>query len=479
MLTNWKAWPAPVPAGSWYAATVNRRSFLATAPALVSAHSLRAAAATRPNIIWILGEDMGKQLGCYGMPQARTPNLDRMAAEGVRFDHCFCTGPVCSASRSAFNTGVYQITTGAQNHRSHRKDGYRLPEGVDLISHRMQKAGYYTTNVRQIRGNVAGSGKTDFNFATEHAFDGPHWNGRKPGQPVYAQINFTAPHKGPQFPRARRENKVLVDPARLELPPYWPDHPVVRDEYANFLDAVNLLDSDVGVLWEEMKKDGLLDNALVFFFGDNGRCLIRGKQWLYDAGISVPLLAWASGDAGRALGLRAGTVRQDLSVSLDITATSLAAAGIETPKLFHGRPLFGKGAKPRPEIYAARDRCDMTVDRIRCVRTSRYKYIRNFMPDRPYTQYNHYIETSYPTLGVMKELYAAGKLNAVQSLFMAHRKPDVNLYDLRDDPYEVQNLEINAAHGKVQAELGAKLDKWLVAADDKGRFPEDPKAAEL
>jgi len=460
---------------------MNRRSFLAgaTAPAFVSAHSLRAAASTKPNIVWIIGEDMGKQLSCYGQPHVNTPNLDRLASEGVRFDQCFSTAPVCSASRSGFNTGVYQIATGTHHHRSHRKDGFRLPSGVELISHRMQEAGYFTTNVRQIRPGVQGSGKTDFNFTVENAFDAPHWRTRKPGQPVYAQINFTAPHKGPQFPRARRENKQLVDPNKLELPPYWPDHPTVRDEYANFLDAVNLLDSDAGALWEELKKDGLLDNALVFFFGDNGRCLIRGKQWLYDSGISVPLIAWASGDAAKSFGLRSGQVRRDLCVSLDINATSLAAAGIETPKPFHGRPLFGAAAQPRPEIYAARDRCDMTVDRIRCVRTSRYKYIRNFMPGRPYTQFNQYIETSYPTLGVMKELHAAGKLNATQSLFMAPRKPDVELYDLQSDPHEVKNLAGAPAHKQVQTELAAKLDKWLVDVDDKGRFPEDPKAAEI
>jgi len=460
---------------------MNRRSLLASAaaPAFLPAHVLRAATSTKPNIIWIIGEDMGKQLGCYGMPLVRTPNLDRFAAEGVRFDHCFCTAPVCSASRSGFNTGVYQIASGAHHHRSHRKDGFRLPAGVELISHRMQKAGYYTTNVRKIREGVAGSGKTDFNFTVERDFDGPHWNGRKPGQPVYAQINFTAPHKGPQFPRARRENKYLVDPKKLELPPYWPDHPTVRDEFANFLDAVNLLDSDAGVLWEELKKDGLLDNTLVFFFGDNGRCLIRGKQWLYDSGISVPMMAWASGDAAKLLGLRAGTVRDDLCVSLDITATSLQAAGIEMPKPMHGRPLFGAAAKPRPEIYAARDRCDMTVDRIRCVRTSGYKYIHNFMPERPYTQFNNYIETSYPTLGVMKALHAAGKLNTKQSLFMAPRKPDVELYDLQADPHEVSNLAGSSTHRKVQADLSSRLEKWLAEVDDKGRFPEDPKAAEL
>ena len=450
---------------------MNRRAFLSTAPAFIRATTLRADATTKPHIIWITGEDMGKQLGCYGMPHVSTPNLDRLAAEGVRFNNAHSTAPVCSASRSAFNTGVYQIASGAHHHRSHRKDGWRLPAGIELISKRLQAAGYYTTNPHDLSSTLKASGKTDFNFTVDNAFDSmSSWRTRKPGQPVFAHINFTAPHKGPQFPRARRENKVLIDPAKLELPPYWPDHRVVRDEYANFLDAVNLLDSDVGRLWTELRKDGLLDNALVFFFGDNGRCLIRGKQWLYDAGTSIPLIAWGKG-------VPQGAVREDPCISLDFTATSIQAAGLPLPTPCHGQNLFS--AKPRQEIYTARDRCDMTLDRIRAVRTPRYKYIRNFMPDRPYTQYNNYIETSYPTLGVMKQLDKEGKLNPTQQLFMAKQKPPEELYDVRADPHEVNNLAASPKHRTTRDQLSLKLNRWLETMDDQGRHPEDPKAAEL
>lgn len=418
----------------------------------------------RPNILWILGDDLGPQLGCYGHPLVNTPNVDRLAAEGVRFTHCFTTAPVCSPSRSAWNTGVYQTTIGAHNHRSHRKDGYSLPDGVRLVSHRLRDAGYFTANVTQITPELRASGKTDFNFKTEKPFDGIHWNQRAKGQPFFAQVNFTAPHKGPQWPLARKQPN-LVDPAKVELPPYYPDHPVIRDEVANYLDAVNNWDRQVGILLNELNKDGLLDNTVIFVFGDNGRCLLRGKQWLYDAGTHVPLIVrWP----GR---LKPGSVRRDPVISLDITAATLDAAGIEHPKLFHGQSLF-KNAKPRTEIFTARDRCDMTVDRIRAVRDARYKLIHNFHPNRSYSQFNEYIRNSYPALTVIQTLAKEGKLNELQARWVAPTRPEFELYDHQADPHEVRNLAADPAHRKTLERLQKRLAQWIEETADQGRVPE-------
>lgn len=452
----------------------DRRSFLRAAVAAPAVLSVRSgSAADRPNVLWILGEDMGPQLGCYGHKFVRTPNLDRLAGEGVRFDRAFTTAPVCSASRSAFNTGLYQTTIGCHNHRSHRKDGYQLPAGVRIISDRFRQAGYFTANVLEYAPGYKGQGKTDFNFNLDHKpFDGTHWNQRKAGRPFYAQVNFQAPHKGPAFKLARQQAN-LVDPQAIELPPYYPDHPVIRDEVANFYDAINLLDTQVGVLLEQLEKDGLMENTVIFFMGDNGRCLLRGKQWLYDAGIRVPMLLRWPGV------VKPGTVRDDLVLSLDMNATSLAAAGIEIPSNYDGRPLIDQGAKERPYIIAARDRCDMTVDRIRCVRDSRFKYIRNFMPDRPYTQYNEYIKTQYPTLTVLQDLGKEGKLDAVQSLFLAPRKPEVEFYDTTLDPHEVKNLAAEPAHQKRIAAMGRILDQWIQGTGDKGAEPESAESRQL
>ncbi|MBI4891189.1 MAG: sulfatase [Acidobacteria bacterium] len=451
-----------------------RRSALrifGSAPAFVRA--LSGSAAGRPNLLWILAEDLGPQLASYSYPLVRTPNLDRLAAGGVRFANCHTTGPVCSASRSAFNVGLYQTSTGTHNHRSHRKDGYHLPDGARLLSHRLQDAGYFTANVLQFAPGVRGMGKTDFNFALDAPpFQGTHWNQRATGQPFFAQVNFQATHKGPAMQEARRQPD-LIDPAKVELPPYWPDHPVVRDEFTTYLNCVNLLDRQVGVLLDTLKKDGVLDNTLIFFMGDNGRCLIRGKQWCYDAGTHVPMIASGPGVP------KPGSVRQDCVLSLDITASLLSAAGVPIPELFHGQPLFDTRSKPRPYVATARDRCDETRDRIRAVRDARYSYIRNFMPERPYTQPNAYISKEYPTLGVMKELYAQGRLNAAQSLFMADRKPEIEFYDVKKDPNEIHNLASDPTHQKLVRQYSAHLDQWIRDTKDRGGETESAEAKAL
>jgi arylsulfatase A-like enzyme len=441
---------------------MNRRQFSALA---VGGLARPAEPKKLPNIVWLTAEDMGPQLGCYGYPLVRTPNLDRLASEGARFTRGFMTAPVCSPSRSAFNTGMYQTTIGAHHHRSHRGDGYRLPEGVRLITDHLRGQGYFTANVRTAAPGVTGTGKTDFNFAAKKPYDGDDWSQRRSGQPFFAHVNFRESHKGPAFPEARQQ-KDLVDPAKAPLPPYYPDHPVVRDEFANYLDAIDLLDTKIGKVQKRLEEEGLVENTAVFFFGDNGRCLIRGKQWLYDAGIHVPLMVrWPSG-------IKPGTVVEDPVSSIDLTATALWLAGLERPEKMQGQVMFGLQAKPRDCIFAARDRCDMTVDRIRCVRTRHYKYIRNFMPERPYTQHNDYIESNYPTLAVMKQLHAEGKLNATQALFMQPRKPEEELYDLLADPHEVNNLAGSAQHQGILRELREKLEHWIGETNDQGRFPE-------
>ncbi len=441
---------------------MNRRQFSAFA---LSGLARPAAAKKLPNIVWLTAEDMGPQLGCYGYPLVRTPNLDRLASEGARFTRGFMTAPVCSPSRSAFNTGMYQTTIGAHHHRSHRGDGYRLPEGVRLITDHLRAQGYFAANVKSAAPGVTGTGKTDFNFAAKKPYDGDDWSQRRSGQPFFAHVNFRESHKGPAFPEARQQRE-LVDPAKVPLPPYYPDHPVVRDEFANYLDAIDLLDTKIGKVLKRLEEEGLVENTAVFFFGDNGRCLIRGKQWLYDAGIHVPLMVRWPG------GIKPGTVVEDPVSSIDLTATALWLAGLERPEKMQGQVMFGPQARPRDCIFAARDRCDMTVDRIRCVRTRHYKYIRNFMPERPYTQHNDYIESNYPTLAVMKQLHAEGKLNATQALFMQPRKPEEELYDLLADPHEVNNLAGSAQHQGILRELREKLERWIEETNDQGRFPE-------
>jgi N-sulfoglucosamine sulfohydrolase len=460
--------------GSQISSDTSRRNFLRSSAAMGSAAALgfpalirSQASREKPNIVWILAEDFSPDLGCYGNTTVTTPNLDKMASEGVRFGRAFTTAPVCSASRSAFNTGFYQTTIGAHNHRSHRNDGYQLPEGVDVASRHLRNAGYHSVNLRgEFAPGARGSGKDDWNFNVVEPWDANSLDGRPKDKPLYLQVNFQATHKGPAYVQARKEMS-RIPPESLTLPPYWPDDPVVRDEYANHLECTNLLDRQVGQLLAYLKEQGLLENTAVFFMGDHGQCLIRGKQWLYDAGLHVPLLAWYPGV------WQAGQVRDDLVLSIDMMATSLALGGATVQRPLQGQNLFGPESQQRQVIFGARDRCDMTVDRIRCVRDNRYKLIRNFMPERPYTQYNEYIERQYPTLGVMKNLFAEGKLNETQSLFMQPRKPDWELYDTQEDPHEVKNLAMSPAHRERRDRMARMLDEWIEKSGDMGRTPEE------
>jgi N-sulfoglucosamine sulfohydrolase len=428
------------------------------------------AAARRPNIVWITGEDLGPQLGCYGYPLVRTPNLDLLAEQGTRFSRAFTTAPVCSPSRSAILTGRYQTTIGAHHHRSHQNDGYRLPDNARLMTHRLRDAGYFTANVGQIAPGVSGTKKVDLNFAASEVYQGSHWRERKEGQPFFAHINFAAAHKGPAFVEARKQ-KDLVDPNAITLPAYYADHPVIREEFANYLDAVNLLDRQVGALLETLAKDRVLDNTLVVFFGDNGRCLLRGKVYLYDAGLHVPLIVKWPGVT------EAASIRNDLVSALDITATTLHAAGIDAGSQIDGRPLFASGGLKRSHVFAARDRCGEAMDRMRAVRTENYKYIRNFMPERSYTQPHKYQEEYYPTRGVMKALYEQGKLNARQAPFFAETKPPEELYDLLADPDETVNLAARPGFQAIRKQMGGLLENWIEQSKDMGRYAENPESA--
>lgn len=445
-------------------------AFLAITSIFFSASAPTSAA--QPNILWILSDDMSLEMGCYGDPLVKTPNLDRLASQGIRFTNAHTTGPVCSASRSAMITGMYQTTIGAQHHRSHRSDGYKLPDGVVPVTDLFRKAGYFTVNVKGPNG--MGNGKTDFNFNVDHpVYDGKDWSERKKDQPFFAMMNFTEPHRGPAWPQARKQLPAneLVDPAKVKLPPYYPDTAIARNDWANYLDAIHNLDRKIGLVLKRLDDEGIADNTVIFFFGDNGRCHVRDKQWLYDNGTHVPLLVRWPGH------LKAGEVRDDLLVGIDFTATSLKLAGIDPPVNMQGHVFLGdSAAPPRPFIVTARDRCDETEDRIRCVRTKEFSYIRNFFPDRPYTQPNAYKERQYPVLQELKDLHKAGKLTPAQELFMAPHRPAEELYDLKADPHEIHNLANDPKYEARRKEMAAILDNWIKETHDQGETPEAPSS---
>jgi arylsulfatase A-like enzyme len=428
--------------------------------------------ADRPSILWLIAEDFGNQLGCCGTREVSTPNIDRLAAEGVRYSRFYTTAPVCSPSRSAFMTGMYQTTIGAHHHRSHRDDGYRLPPGVRLLTEWFREVGYFTANIRHLPPDLGfrGTAKTDWNFTPpEKPFDSDRWADLNAHRPFFAQLNFAETHRSFHAPKR-------ADPARVEVPPYEPDHPVTRADRAKYLDAATELDRKVGLVLHQLEADGLADSTIVVFFGDNGQAHVRGKQFCYEEGLNVPLIIRWPKRFPEPAHFRAGTVDDRLLMAIDLAPTMLHLAGADVPAAMQGQVFLGaRAAPPRAYIFGARDRCDETPFRFRTVRDARYRYLRNFTPDRPFLQPNKYKETSYPAWNLLKELHQAGKLTAIQERLCAPTMPAEELYDLDRDPHEIDNLAGRPEHRATLDRLRAVLEEWIEKSGDQGRTPEPPE----
>ncbi len=415
------------------------------------------AAQVKPNIVWIMAEDISTELACYGHPAVRTPHLDQLAGQGARYTHAFTTAPSCTPSRNAMMTGVYQTRTDTQDQR---RRGVILPDGIKPLTHLLQQAGYFTAL------GCGFSAKTDLNFKTEHLFDGKDWNQRDAGQPFFAQITLDITHRHPSgwakdWNAVRGQSKSPVDVQQVALPPYFPDHPVCRLDWAKYLDAVQTMDGQVGDILQRLDSEGLADETVVIFIGDNGRCHLRGKCWLYDAGLRVPLIIrWPDR-------IEPGTVSDDMISMIDVSATVLDVAGVRLPAYLDGHSILGPRARKRDCIFAARDLIDEVMDHIRCVRTKRFKYIRNYTPENGYRECD-YVQRNRPMLPIIRELSGQGKLTQAQQLLLSETKPAEELYDLAADPHEINNLAGVAQHHETLEELRALLDQWLADTGDKG-----------
>ena len=437
--------------------------------------------AEKPNIVWILVDDMSPNFSCYGETAIKTPHVDALAAEGTRFTRAFVTAPICSISRSALLTGRYQTSIGCQNHRSgSAKFPIHLETDTPIVAQLFKTAGYHVSNVAfdafvrtgDATAKPVGIAKTDYNFVWERpaTFETTHWTTRKEGQPFFAQVQLNGgKHRGqkpmPQWPaKALATLGDNTPESAVKLPPYLPEDPVIRSDWTQYLDCVRYPDWEVGRIVQRLKDAGEWDRTVIFFWTDHGISHVRNKQFLYDGGIHVPLVM-------RGPGIEAGKVREDLVEHIDIAAVSLALAGIARPVTMQARDVFAKDYAPRKYVFAARDRADETVDRIRSVRSERWKYIRNFYPTRPYLQPNLY-KDSKAIVQTMRSLHAAGKLDAAQALIMADTRPKEEFYDLTADPYEIHNLAADPAHATLLAEHRAALDDWIKRTDDKGRTPE-------
>ena len=427
-----------------------------------------------PNILWLIAEDFGQHLGCYGAREVWTPNLDHLADQGVRYTRFFTTAPVCSPSRSAFMTGMYQTTIGAHNHRSHRDDGYELPKGVRVLTDWLRDAGYFTANIHDLPPEFGfkGTGKTDWNF-TYHGkpFDSTRWADLKWQQPFYAQINFQETHRAFRAPKH-------ADAAKVELPPWTPDHPIAREDWAKYLDAATELDRKVGLVLKQLEADGLADNTVVVFFGDNGQAHVRGKQFCYDEGLLVPLIIRWAKDYPLPKHFQPDTVDSRLLEAIDLAPTMLDIAGAKKPTKMEGRIFLGDHAEqPRTHVFGARDRCDETVFRFRTVRDSRYRYIRNFTPERPFLQPNEYKARQYPVWHLLPQLHTEGRLTPPQAFLCAPAMPAEELYDGQNDPHEIHNLAQSPEYRSTLVRLRGALESWIEETHDEGRELEPAELA--
>ena len=458
--------------GAVFSTCVAVLAYCALVASAADAPSKNTAAAARPNILWISCEDISADLGCYGDRYAVTPNLDRFAREGVRYTHVFGIAGVCAVNRSGIITAMYPTTIGTQHMRCR---GVPAPY-IRCFTEYLRAAGYYCTN------NV----KTDYNFnppltAWDESSRTAHWRNRAEGQPFFAVFNLTTTHESQirtdEATFARRTAALLPnerhDPTEAVLPPYYPDTPIVRRDWARYYDLITAMDKQVAAALAELEEEGLADETIVFYWSDHGRGLPRAKRWLYDSGLHVPMIVRWPGK------LKAGTVSDELISFIDFGPTVMSLAGVDVPDYMQGRPFLGdQKAPPRDYIFAARDRMDETYDLIRAVRDKRYKYLRNYEPYKTYAQDLEYMN-EMPTMKEMRRLNAEGKLTGPQRIFFQPTKPIEELYDTQADPHEVRNLADSPEHREVLERMRDVHERWRLETRDLGLIPESELWAEM
>jgi len=468
-------------------AAVAAAVLLALATAVVGAAEVHTG--RRPNILWLVGENIDLDLGCYGEKLVRTPHLDGLAAAGTRYTRVFSTNPACAPSRSAFFTGMYQTTTGTHPMRAHRSDAFRLPPGVRPITHWLGDAGYFTANIKTIGERRVGTGKLDLNFVNEGPiYQSDDWEALKSRQPFFAVVNSHEveydiyDRHSAEKPRVEwvgeQEHPPIATPENVTPPPYYPDHPLVRQEWARYLNSVSGMDRRIGWVLDRLRADGLEDDTVVVFFADNGRLEARGIHWCYDSGLHVPLIIRWPKNFPAPPQVSPGAVHGQVISLLDITATTLAVAGVARPPLMQSRSFLGASADPpRRYAFSARDRIDETVLRIRAVRDDRWRYIRNYTPGPTFAALNRYKEKCFLVLPLMRQLQTEGKLTGPPAELMARQGPGEELYDISVDPHEIRNL-VNSPepeHREALLRLRAALDVWITETGDQGQWPEPPE----
>jgi arylsulfatase A-like enzyme len=434
----------------------------------------------QPNILWFVVDDMSANFSRYGEKAIETPNVDKLAEDGLLFTRAYATSPVCSTFRTALITGMYQNSIGAHHHRSGRgKNRIPLPEGVRPIPEIFQEAGYFTCigsglknfDFRSLPTKTGRRGKTDYNFDWDtEIYDSHDWSKRNDNQPFFMQVQL---HGGKIRGAAEKHYEILekrmvsqfgLNPTPhdlVELPPYYPNDSVLLRDWATYLDTVRITDWHVGQVIERLKKEGILDNTVIIFFTDHGISHARGKQFLYDEGTHIPLVI-------KGPGIPCGRKRQDLVEHIDIAALSLALAGIQIPQKMEGQNILSSQYKPKEFVFAARDRCGEAADQIRSVRSEKFLYIKNFFPERPYLMPSNYKDTKL-IIKRLRQLHDEGKLNTLsKQLLFSPTRPEEELYLYQGDKWQTKNLAGLSKYKEILQNLREQLDHWTSETKDPG-----------
>ncbi|MBN1997207.1 sulfatase-like hydrolase/transferase [candidate division KSB1 bacterium] len=425
--------------------------------------------APRPNILWIIAEDVSPMFGCYGDPDAATPHIDRYAGKSFLFKNAFTTAPICAPSRSCLATGMYATSLGTQNLRSE----VSIPEKVEPLAKLLRQNGYWT----------ALRGKTDYNFDPEGLFDyweedTAPWRQCPKDKPFFAFLNLGSTHEGSGNHTARAEPalkrlppELKHDPEKISLPPYYPDTPEMRRIWARYHDLITVWDLDVNQVLKQLADDGRVEDTVVFLMADHGLGVPRYKRWLYLTGLHVPLIIHVPEKFLHFTGRKKSPQMRDELVSfVDLPPTVLKMAGIAVPDNFQGRALFDK--KRRKYIFGARDRADDMYDLSRAVFDGRYLYIRHYLPHIVPMQegliMGAYTKESHIELW---RIHEAGK-DTEQSKKLWSPRPFEELYDIQNDPQELENIADKKELFKIKQKLAARLREWIFETRDSGFLTE-------
>lgn len=420
----------------------------------------------RPNILWITSEDNSAHwVGCYGNQQTKTPHIDALAKEGTLFENAYANAPVCAVARATILMGAYSPSMGTQHMRSRHAIPKKFRPNVEYL----RAAGYYCTN----------NNKTDYNFEGkdpsywDKSSGMAHYKSRPNGKPFFAVFNIGVSHESSLFNKGAAEPR-RIKPAEVDLPPYLPDLPEVRNDYARYLDRIEDMDAQVGRLLDELQQAGLADDTIVFYYSDHGGVLPRGKRYLEETGVKVPLIVRVPEKFRSLSPFKSGERATEPVSFVDLAPTILSLAGIDVPDQMQGRPFLGANRKePAADemefLYA--DRFDEIYGMRRGLTDGNWKYIRNFNPDLPTAPYSFY-QFGQPGWTAYKKAFESGKLSGYHKALWEAPGTSEQLYDLTADPWEMNNLAADPAYSDKLVALRQRLKATMKQVRETGLVPE-------